>query len=259
MLMKKTVIVLFLATGIIFTIPVNTNAQSDYEFYFFGINLKSFQESNWIEVTAGAVASVLVHELGHALYLQSQGKDWELKSSSSGFAIHTNDNLSDRETQNFGRAGFVLQTGIGAILTAFKKTRNSDFTKGWVSINAFQICSYKGRNHDIGDDFEMIDKGGGNGDFEFGVFYLMSSYNLLKLDVPAQMPCFSATTKAKTWPESFYARKKQPNQYIFNLSKKPDEFENEHLIFSRNIDKMSPEKNEPILLTSFREQVTYDN
>ena len=33
----------------------------------------------------------------------------------------------------------------------------------------------------------------------------------------------------------------------------------ESLIFSRNIDKMSPDKNERILLTSFREQATYDN
>lgn len=299
--MKKAVIALFLAAGIIFTIPVNANAQSDYEFYFFGINLKCFQESNWLKVTAGAVASVLVHELGHALYLQSRGKDWKLKSSSSGFAIHTYDNLSERESQNFGRAGFALQSGIGAILTAFEKTRSSDFTKGWVGINAFQICSYKVRNHDMGDDFEMIDRGGGNGDFEFGVFYLMSSYNLLKLDVPAQMPHFSVTTKAKAWPGSFYTWKNSQinmsqfqdapfrpisapacavhadrsgsnfgtlvklqhyprnTQYIFNLSKKPDEFENEHLIFSRNIDRMSPEKNERILLTSFRERATYDN
>ena len=100
--MKKTVIALFLTAGILFTIPVHANAQSDYEFYFFGINLKSFQESNWLKVTAGAVASVLVHELGHALYLQSQGKDWDLQSSSSsGLAIHTSDPLSENQYRNF--------------------------------------------------------------------------------------------------------------------------------------------------------------
>ena len=206
--MKKTVIALFLAAGIIFTIPVSANAQSDYEFYFFGINLKSFQESKWLKVTAGAVASVLVHELGHALYLQSQGKDWDLQSSSSsGLAIHTSDPLSNNQYRNFGRAGFALQTFIGAALTTFEKTRYSDFTKGWVGINAFQVCSYKGRNHDIGDDFEMIDRGGGNGDFELGVFYLMSSYHLLKMDMLAQMPYFSAATESKAWPESFYTWK----------------------------------------------------
>ncbi len=86
---RKNVLFALLAVMIITIIPVHADAQSDYEFYFFGINLKSFQGSNWLKVTAGAVASVLVHELGHALYLQSQGKDWDLQSSSSGLATHT--------------------------------------------------------------------------------------------------------------------------------------------------------------------------
>ncbi|MBW2249557.1 MAG: hypothetical protein JRF60_02740 [Deltaproteobacteria bacterium] len=258
--MKKTVIALFLAAGIIFTIPVNTNAQGDYEFYFFGINLKSFQESNWVKVTAGAVASVLVHELGHALYLQSQGKDWDLQSSSSsGLAIHTSETLSENQYRNFGRAGFALQTFIGAVLTTFDNTRYSDFTKGWVGMNAFQVCSYNGRNHDIGNDFEMIERGGGNGDFELGVFYLIGSHNLLKMDMPAQMPYFSSTIKAKALPESFYTWEKQPDQFMLSSSDKPASFENERLIFSRNIDKMWPDKNEKLFLTSFRKQATYDN
>jgi len=258
--MKKTVIALFLAVGIIFTITVNANAQSDYEFYFFGINLKSFQGSNWLKVTAGAVASVLVHELGHALYLQSQGKDWDLQSSSSsGLAIHTSDFLSENQYRNFGRAGFALQTFIGAVLTTFEKTRYSDFTKGWVGINAFQVSSYNGRNHDIGNDFEMIERGGGNGDFELGVFYLIGSYNLLKMDMPAQMPYFSAATKAKAWPESSFTLEKQSDQFMLSSSDKPASLENERLIFNINIDKMWPDKNEPIFLTSFREQATYDN
>ncbi len=238
--MKKTVIALFLAAGIIFTIPVNANAQSDYEFYFFGINLKSFQDSNWLELTAGAVASVLVHELGHALYLQSQGKDWDLQSSSSsGLAIHTSDSLSENQYRNFGRAGFALQTFIGAVLTTFEKTRYSDFTKGWVGMNAFEVCSYNGRNHDIGHDFEMIERGGGNGDFELGVFYLISSYNLLKMDVPAQMPYFSATSQAKVWPENFYTWEKQSDQYMLSSSDKPAWLGKEHLIFNQNIDKVT--------------------
>lgn len=258
--MKKTVIALFLTAGIIFTIPVSANAQSDYEFYFFGINLKTFQESNWVKVTAGAVASVLVHELGHALYLQSQGKDWDLQSSSSsGLAIHTSQTLSESQYRNFGRAGFALQTFIGAALTTFEKTRYSDFTKGWVGINAFQVCSYNGRNHDIGNDFEMIERGGGNGDLELGAFYLISSYNLLKMDMPAQMPYFSTATKVKTWPDSFYTLEKQSDQFMLSSSDKPASLENERLIFNRNIDKMWPDKNERIFLTSFREQATYDN
>ncbi|MCP4372642.1 MAG: hypothetical protein GY797_31720, partial [Deltaproteobacteria bacterium] len=170
----------------------------------FGINLKSFQESNWLKVTAGAVASVLVHELGHALYLQSQGKDWDLQSSSSsGLAIHTSDPLSDNQYRNFGRAGFTLQTFIGAALTTFQNTKYSDFTKGWVGMNAFQVSSYKVRNHDLGDDFELIEKGDGNKNFELGVFSLISSYNLLKMDMQAQTPYFSTATKPKHGRKAF--------------------------------------------------------
>ena len=249
--MKKIVIALFLAAGIIFTIPVSANAQSDYEFYFFGINLKTFQESNWVKVTAGAVASVLVHELGHALYLQSQGKDWDLQSSSSsGLAIHTSQTLSESQYRNFGRAGFALQTFIGAALTTFEKTRYSDFTKGWVGINAFQVCSYNGRNHDIGNDFEMIERGGGNGDLELGAFYLISSYNLLKMDMPAQMPYFSATSQAKVWPESFYTLEKQSDQYMLSSSDKPAWLGKEHLIFNQNIDKVI-HYNDPEIFTAY--------
>jgi hypothetical protein len=249
--MKKSMIALFLAAGILFTIPFNTNAQSDYEFYFFGINLKSFQGSNWLKVTAGAVASVLVHELGHALYLQSHGKDWDLQtSSSSGLAIETSDPLSNNQYRNFGRAGFALQTFIGAVLTNFDKTRYSDFTKGWLGMNAFQVCSYNVRNHDIGNDFEMIERGGGNGDFEFGVFSLISSYNLLKMDISSQMPYFSATTKPKVWPESFYTWEKQSDQYLLSSSDQPASLGKEHLIFNQNIDKVIYH-NDPEFFTAY--------
>ena len=249
--MKKSVVVLFLTAGIIFTIPVHTNAQSDYEFYFFGINLKSFQESNWLKVTAGAVASVLVHELGHALYLESQGKDWDLQSSSSsGFAIHTSDPLSENQCRNFGRAGFALQAFFGAVLTSFQNTKYSDFTKGWVGMNTFQVFSYKGRNHDMGDDFELIERGGGNKDFEFGAFYLMNSYHLLKMDTQAQIPYFSTATKAITWSKNFLTWQKQSDQYMLSSSDKPAWLGKEHLIFNQNIDKVI-NHNDPEIIASY--------
>jgi hypothetical protein len=46
---------------------------------------------------------------------------------------------------------------------------------------------------------------------------------------------------------------------MLSSSDKPASLENERLIFNRNIDKMWPDKNERIFLTSFREQATYDN
>ncbi len=58
------------------------------------------------------------------------------------------------------------------------------------------------------------------------------------MDVPAQMPYFSAPTKAKVWPKSFYTWKKQPDQYMLSSSDKPASLGKEHLIFNQNIDKV---------------------
>ena len=250
-------IALCMISLIIFSIPVLAKAQSDYEFYFFGINLKSFQESHWLKVTAGAVASVLVHELGHALYLQSQGKNWDLQSSSSsGLAIHTSDSLTENQYRNFGRAGFALQTFIGTMLTSFENTKYSDFTKGWVGMNAFQVCSYKGRNHDLGGDFEMIDNGGGNGDFELGVFYLMSSYNLLKMDLSPQMPYFSNSTYDRTWLKTFLIHKNHPGRYMSSSADKPAWLGKQDLIFNQNIDRVAY-NNESEILSAYGDNTRF--
>ena len=158
-------------------------AQSGFDFYFFGQNIKTLQNSNWLKVAAGAVASVCIHELGHALYLESIGKSWDFKASiPSGFAIHTEDNLADGQWRNFGRTGFALQSLIGAGLTFFEGTKYSDFTKGWVTMNAVQVFSYKGRRHDNGDDFELIERGGGNSDLELAAFSVLSFNNLIRLE-----------------------------------------------------------------------------
>ena len=96
----------------------------------------------------------------------------------------------------------------------------------------------------------MIERGGGNGDFELGAFYLISSYNLLKMDMPAQMPYFSATTQAKVWPESFYTWEKQSDQYMLSSSDKPARLGKEHLIFNQNIDKVI-HYNDPEIFTAY--------
>jgi hypothetical protein len=158
-------------------------AQSGFEIYIFGQNIKSFQNSNWLKVAAGAFASVCIHELGHALYLECMGKSWNFKASaSSGFSVYTDENLTKGQLSNYGRAGFALQTFIGTGLTLFKATRHSDFTKGWVGMNAVQIVSYQGRRHKIDDDFELIERGGGNSGLEFGALSFLSINNFMRLE-----------------------------------------------------------------------------
>ena len=118
-----------------------------------------------------------VHELGHILYLDSQGKDWNLFQSSSGFVVHTDNYLTDRQYRNFGWSGFAFQAGIGTILTSFESTKHSDFTKGLVSMNAVELWTYEHRNHDGGDDFALIERGNGDKIVNFGTLAVISHNN----------------------------------------------------------------------------------
>jgi hypothetical protein len=173
-------------------------AQSGFEFYFFGLNIKSFQNSNWLKVTTGAVASVCLHELGHALYLESIGKTWNFKASiSSGFSVQTDENLADTEWSNFGRAGFALQSLVGTGLTLFEETRYLDFTKGWVGMNAVQVFSYQGRRNNNDNDFGLIEQGGGDSDLEFATFSFLSIHNLIRLE----NDLLTLVTKAEATPD----------------------------------------------------------
>jgi hypothetical protein len=185
--MTKRALAIFIVSAAILLQPCASVAQSDWEFYFFGVNFKAFKESNWLMVATGAVTSLLTHELGHALYLEAQGKDWNFLPSSSGLAITTDNYLTDKQYRNFGRSGFALQAGIGAILTSFDSTKHLDFTKGWVSMNVAQLYTYEQRKHDDGDDFALIEKGNGDKGLNFGALALITQNNLLALESPNPM------------------------------------------------------------------------
>ena len=49
-------------------------------------------------------------------------------------------------------------------------------------MNAVQVFSYRGRRHDNGDDFELIERGGGNSDLELAAFSVLSFNNLIRLE-----------------------------------------------------------------------------
>ena len=176
--MKKRICILTIVVMAILMQPGASIAQSNYEFYFFGVNLKVFKNSDWGFVIAGALTSVIIHELGHVFYLESQDKDWQLFTSSSGFTVYTDNHLTDKQYRIFGRAGFALQTGIGSILTLFDKTKYHDFTKGWVFMNTIQLCTYEYRGHNTGDDFALIERGKGNHELELSMFTFISQNNL---------------------------------------------------------------------------------
>ena len=206
---KKAFAVLIIAVAILLQ-PCVSAAQSDYEFYFFGVNLKAFKDSNWLMVTAGAVTSLLTHELGHALYLESQGKDWNLLPSSSGLAITTDNYLTDKQYRNFGRSGFALQTGIGTILASFDSTKHLDFTKGWVSMNIAQLYTYEQRKHDNGNDFELIERGNGDKGLNLGALAFVTQNNFL-VTFKSPNPMLSNVT-------DIAKRKKAPSAWHFDAT-----------------------------------------
>ena len=213
--MTKKALAIFIISAAILLQPCASVAQSDWEFYFFGVNLKTFKESNWLMVATGALTSMLAHELGHALYLESQGKDWDLLPSSSGLAIHTDNYLTDRQYRYLGWSGFALQTGIGTILTSFKSTKHLDFTKGWVSTNVVQLYTYEQRKHNNGDDFALIEKGNGDKGLNMGALALVTQNNLLAIESPDPM--------LSNVPE--IAKRKESAAWSFNtiFSKEPAE------------------------------------
>ncbi len=204
--MIRKILAASILIGLILSYPVVVSAGGGFEYYVFGVNIRTFENSNWLKVAAGAAASILTHELGHAVYLQLADKEWELSGSSSGLAIVTPDDLSATESRRFGMAGFALQAAIGTLLTSFEKTRNSDYTKGWVGANTVQLFSYASRAHVDGDDFEMIERGGGDAEQIHGVFTMISAYNFKRLQSGfLKHPLSGVRTQQDAWlPNCYY-------------------------------------------------------
>ena len=220
---KKTrkALILFVVLTFVMS-PSALWAKGGYDIYFLGVNLKTYQGSNWMKIAAGAAASILTHELGHALYLESRGKDWSLEPSSSGFAVTTTNSLTDKEYRGLGRSGYLLQTGIGVLLTFFDATAKSDFTKGWVGMNVVQSLTHKWRGHNGYDDFAMIDRGQGNGESSFLLFSSISIYNFLKANsetgrVIYDVSGFQDERRSITGENSTLQFNDEPNSLIFSM------------------------------------------
>jgi hypothetical protein len=217
----RKVIIIF----VIFTLVMSPStlwAKGGFDFYFMGVKIKAFQGANWMKIAAGAAASILVHELGHALYLESRGKDWSVEPSSSGFAITTTDSLTNKEYRGLGRSGYLLQTGIGFLLTSFDATAKSDFTKGWVGINVIQTMTYNLRDHNGYDDFEMINRGQGNGESSYRLFSAISVYNFLIANSETGRVIFDVKEfQDKRRPmmdeNSFFQFADQPNSWLLSM------------------------------------------
>lgn len=138
--LTKTLLVVFVVCQIFF-LPCVSIAQSDWEFYFFGVNVTNIKGGDISGMVVGATTSLFVHELGHVLYLKSQGKGWKVTTSKAGIGVWSEDYFTNNQHKKLGRAGFALQALTGAILLTADSTKETNFTKGWIGMNMLQLTT----------------------------------------------------------------------------------------------------------------------
>lgn len=156
--------------------PIRETAKNS-DFYYFGVNSKAFKEANYWKVGAGALTSIATHTAGHYVYAGLTG----IHVRQDGLSEVVDGNLPTHNLRDFSIAGFAFQNGVGLILTTIPATRQSDFTKGYVSAafieTAFYPVAYKTEG-----DFNQLSEQGGNGDIAYGIFTAIATHNMLRVN-----------------------------------------------------------------------------
>ena len=154
------------------------------KFYFFGVDTDIVTEargSDWAKVGAGVVASASTHILGHYVAGEVFGVDFKYQDYYTKEHIDDVDQHSDSDLRWFARGGFVAQHVIGTALTSFEATMYSYFTKGYVATSAMHTWFYPVVNRGHYNDFKMLDRHGGNGDVEYGIYSAIALHNVLRI------------------------------------------------------------------------------
>lgn len=147
------------------------------DFYYFGVNTKTFKEANYWKAGAGVLASVATHTAGHYAYAGLTG----MSVRQDGLFEVVDGNSPAHNLREFFAAGFALQNGVGLILTTIPATRQSDFTKGYVSAAFAETVLYPAIYRDNGD-LHQLNEHGGNGDLAYGIFTGIATYNMLRVN-----------------------------------------------------------------------------
>ncbi len=154
---------------LLFIIPITSNAESDWNFYIFGININEFQNRDPLPMIIGAISMICVHEAGHIIIGRMGGMDTSLRWQDGGPIVWADDGFyeASRMQKGFYHAGgFIAQTLIGGVLTAIPRTRHSDFTVGFNAAATVESFGYAFRDSsaESGNDCKNLDKQGYNGD-----------------------------------------------------------------------------------------------
>lgn len=147
------------------------------DFYYLGVNAKTFKEANYKAVALGAVASVATHTAGHYAYAGLTG----MRVQQDGLLEVVDGESPEHHLRGFSMAGFALQNGVGLILTSIPATRQSDFTKGYVTAAFAETAFYPviWRNN---GDLHQIKEHGGNDDLMYGIFTAIATHNMLRVN-----------------------------------------------------------------------------
>ena len=161
--MKRIILILIMI--ILIMPPVAHAKDSGWEFRFFGINYKDFENRDWKPMIVGAVASLAAHELGHIVTGRLVGMDTTFKFNDMMAWADDYDNKSNDQKALYHAGGFISQVVIGSVLTAIPTTRHSDFTvgfNGFSSITGFSYAVTGGTRKDS-SDVANLDNDGYNG------------------------------------------------------------------------------------------------
>lgn len=161
--MKRIILILIMI--ILITPQVAHAKDSGWEFRFFGINYKDFENRDWKPMIVGAVASLAAHELGHIVTGRLVGMDTTFKFNDMMAWADDYDNKSNDQKALYHAGGFISQVVIGSVLTAIPTTRHSDFAvgfNGFSSITGFSYAVTGGTRKDS-SDVANLDNDGYNG------------------------------------------------------------------------------------------------
>jgi len=150
--MKKLIILFSILMVLASVSLVRAGSLDGWDFYFFGINARDFEDREVLPVVVGAVASLATHEvLGHMLTGELMGMDTSFSWSDRVVYADGWDEASSDQRAMFAASGFISQLVVGTTLTLIPKTRHSDFTLGFNSFTMATGFAY-GITGGLGDD-----------------------------------------------------------------------------------------------------------
>jgi hypothetical protein len=174
------VAMLIFVVMLLLTVPAQCRAGAlpgDYKFYVLGMDYDYLKQADPWQVALGAGAAFAAHYGGHVAYGWIRGMSMRLEGLSEIYSR----NETAADVRWFNRAGFITQGLIGLALTSFEKSRQWDFTKGYVALSLVETVSYPVRFIGSQDgDLHNIGNSGGSEHWEHAAFSALSLHNFMR-------------------------------------------------------------------------------